>query len=148
MNSPSTPLRPSGRCKVRPVSKRCRRCGEVKALEQFPIARGNRDGRRTECKRCMRAYTAARYRATRTTVPDPSPARTLRTVLSEFRQDGLSFEVAWPAAVDRALSVAGDPTWAGAFRWSMPAWEHAYKRRPPTRGERLRVAPDDLTPAA
>jgi hypothetical protein len=130
------------------VSKRCRRCGEVKALEQYPIARGNRDGRRTECKACMRAYTSARYRATRATVPDPKPARTLRMTLHQLRQDGLDFELAWPAAVDRALSVAGDPTWAGAFRWSRESWRRAYERRPFERGERLRVGPDDFTPAA
>jgi hypothetical protein len=103
------------------VSKRCRRCGQVKPLEEFPIARGNRDGRRTECNHCMREYTSKRYRATRATVPDPSPARALRTVLRDLRRDGLDFDLAWPAAVNRALSVTGDPSWRSTFSWSREA---------------------------
>ena len=133
---------------VEQPSKQCRICGTVKPLTEFPIGRANRDGRVSRCKACQRAYSRERYAATKgRLVPDPRPARTLRVTLHQLRQDGLAFSIAWPTAVDRALTVAGDPTWAGAFRWSRSAWQHAYEGRPPERGERLRVVPDDLSAA-
>lgn len=105
------------------------------------------DGRRSECKSCFAARARQLHRATRITVPDPGPARALRVTLHRLRDDGVSFELAWPQAVNRALTVAGDPSWAGAFRWSMEAWRGAYEGRPPVRGERMRIVPDDLTAA-
>lgn len=44
-----------GLCRVcdPPVpSKRCRDCGEVKPIEEFPVGRHCKDGRRGECKTC------------------------------------------------------------------------------------------------
>lgn len=41
--------------------KTCRRCGEAKPLEAFPIARRNRDGRYTYCRSCAVSYQQAHY---------------------------------------------------------------------------------------
>lgn len=45
------------------MEKRCRLYGEVKALEDFPVRKTARDGRRTECKRCLVERTAGRDRS-------------------------------------------------------------------------------------
>ena len=50
------------------VQKRCRRCGEAKALSAFPKAATCRDGHRRVCKSCARAQLQARL-AVRPTVP-------------------------------------------------------------------------------
>lgn len=49
--------------------KACKKCGEVKPLDDFYADKGGRDGRRPECKACAKAAMAARYRA------NPEPAR-------------------------------------------------------------------------
>jgi hypothetical protein len=41
--------------------KACRICGVVKPLEDFYVARGARDGRRTECKSCNLAARRAKH---------------------------------------------------------------------------------------
>ena len=64
--------------------KRCRKCGELKPLDDFPRHRGSKDGRRSRCKPChsadVRAWTQskpdrvqmvrARVRAWRSSNPD------------------------------------------------------------------------------
>ena len=45
--------------------KPCKKCGVVKALSEFHIARDNRDGHRNECKSCWKKICRARYLATR-----------------------------------------------------------------------------------
>ena len=42
--------------------KRCKKCGELKALAEFYRNRGARDGRRPECKACTNAMRLRRYR--------------------------------------------------------------------------------------
>ena len=49
--------------------KRCKKCGELKPLEQFYAAPGMRDGRRGDCKVCNLAAHARRHAA------NPGPAR-------------------------------------------------------------------------
>jgi hypothetical protein len=51
--------------------KRCKKCGRVKALDDFYKMAGMRDGHRNECKECNLAAKAARYRAD----PEPTKAR-------------------------------------------------------------------------
>lgn len=43
--------------------KRCSKCGELKALEQFYAAKGCKDGLRGDCKACFSARAKARYSA-------------------------------------------------------------------------------------
>jgi hypothetical protein len=43
--------------------KRCKHCGEEKALDDFYADRKAKDGRRPECKRCNLAARAAKYAA-------------------------------------------------------------------------------------
>lgn len=45
--------------------KRCKKCGEVKHLDDFYAASGNRDGRRGECKECSLAARQRWYQANR-----------------------------------------------------------------------------------
>ncbi len=45
--------------------KRCKKCGEVKPLDEFHRADGMRDGYRSECKDCSRAIRRAWYAANR-----------------------------------------------------------------------------------
>ncbi len=45
--------------------KRCKKCGELKPLEEFYRATGMRDGRRSECKACHQAKQKAWYDANR-----------------------------------------------------------------------------------
>src|SRR5688500_13180958 len=40
--------------------RQCKKCGEIKPLEEFYRAPGNRDGRRNDCKECNIAAQAAR----------------------------------------------------------------------------------------
>ena len=42
--------------------KRCKKCGELKALAEFYRNRGAREGRRPECKACTNAMRLRRYR--------------------------------------------------------------------------------------
>lgn len=60
------------------MDKRCKRCGEVKPLDEFYRHDGCRDGVRPECKRCNLAEKAERHRR------NPHPARD-RT--SRWRED-------------------------------------------------------------
>lgn len=45
--------------------KACTKCGKAKALGDFPVAKGTKDGRRGECRTCRNAaarqYERARY---------------------------------------------------------------------------------------
>ena len=50
-------------------TKRCKVCGEVKALDDFYLHDGCRDGRRPECKACNLAAKARRH------AENPAPAR-------------------------------------------------------------------------
>lgn len=43
--------------------QRCRTCGEMKPLDEFHRDRTKKTGHRVECKSCVKAYGAARYRA-------------------------------------------------------------------------------------
>ena len=43
--------------------KRCRKCGELKPLEEFYKARGMADGRRSDCRTCNLAAKKQRYDA-------------------------------------------------------------------------------------
>lgn len=45
------------------MTKRCIRCGEVKALDEFNRLAAASDGLNAWCKVCMRAYNNARYHA-------------------------------------------------------------------------------------
>jgi hypothetical protein len=45
--------------------KRCKKCGEVKPLNEFHEAAGMRDGHRSECKECSRKIRRAWYAANR-----------------------------------------------------------------------------------
>src|SRR5947208_1437893 len=49
--------------------KRCSKCGETKPLSEFYVDKNGRDGYRGDCKACMRAGAAERYRR------NPEPAR-------------------------------------------------------------------------
>ena len=60
-------------------AKRCRKCGEIKSLDGFPISRRNRDGRNTQCKECMAAYSREHYRR-------KHPVRQRRSCLKPFSQ--------------------------------------------------------------
>lgn len=53
---------------ILPAMKRCKKCGELKPLDEFYRSSGMRDGRRNDCKPCNLAEKAARYRA------NPRPA--------------------------------------------------------------------------
>jgi hypothetical protein len=44
------------------TEKRCTRCGEVKAVEEYGKDKRRGDGLQSRCKECMRAYDAKRYR--------------------------------------------------------------------------------------
>lgn len=44
------------RAKANFPEKRCKKCGEVKSLDDFHKARGCRDGHRDSCKDCIRQY--------------------------------------------------------------------------------------------
>jgi len=48
--------------------KRCKKCGEVKPIDEFHRAAGMRDGHRSECKSCTRAIRRAWYQANREAV--------------------------------------------------------------------------------
>ncbi len=54
--------------------KRCKKCGELKSLDEFYRSPGMRDGRRNDCKPCNLTEKAARYRAN----PQPSIERVQR----------------------------------------------------------------------
>lgn len=41
--------------------KKCRVCGEVKPDEDYNIKRSSKDGRRTDCRECQKAYHKDRY---------------------------------------------------------------------------------------
>lgn len=41
--------------------KPCRKCGNIKPLSEFHIARENKDGHRNECKDCWKKICKARY---------------------------------------------------------------------------------------
>jgi hypothetical protein len=43
--------------------KRCRKCGELKPLEEFYKARGMADGRRSDCRTCNLVAKKQRYEA-------------------------------------------------------------------------------------
>ncbi len=45
--------------------KRCKKCGEIKPLDEFYRATGMRDGHRSECKDCHRAKQQRWYAANR-----------------------------------------------------------------------------------
>lgn len=45
--------------------KPCKKCGVVKPLSEYHVARDNRDGHRNECKACWKAICRARYLANR-----------------------------------------------------------------------------------
>jgi len=45
--------------------KRCKKCGEVKPLDDFYRATGNRDGRRGECTQCSLALRKRWYQNNR-----------------------------------------------------------------------------------
>jgi hypothetical protein len=47
------------------MDKRCKQCGEVKALDDFYAEAGCRDGRRPECKACTAAKRKRWYEANR-----------------------------------------------------------------------------------
>jgi hypothetical protein len=50
------------------MTKRCKKCGATKALEDFYKAAGTRDGLRGECKECNAAAKAAWYQRNRAAV--------------------------------------------------------------------------------
>jgi hypothetical protein len=54
--------------------KQCKKCGQVKPLDDFYRSPGMRDGHRNDCKACNLADKAARYRAN----PAPAIARVKR----------------------------------------------------------------------
>ena len=76
--------------------KRCRDCGAVKPLEEFPLQKGGKQGRHPLCKPCRAAQERARYDRDRERLlegmrVDPErPARTRRQALR--RKYGLTFE--------------------------------------------------------
>lgn len=45
--------------------KRCKKCGEIKSIDDFYRATGMRDGHRSECKACHKIKQQAWYRANR-----------------------------------------------------------------------------------
>lgn len=45
------------------MAKQCRMCGEVKPLDDYAIRRDARDGRRSECKKCLVKRTSGRDRS-------------------------------------------------------------------------------------
>ena len=52
--------------------KKCRKCGEVKVITEFPLDRGTPDKHTNQCRECDRAYHRERYRAVgRSTKRDP-----------------------------------------------------------------------------
>lgn len=45
------------------MTKICKRCGEIKPLEQFTKSQSNKDGHVTECKPCKVTYVREHYRS-------------------------------------------------------------------------------------
>ena len=76
------------------MDKRCKRCGEVKSLDDFYRHDGCRDGVRPECKACNLADKARRHAAN----PEPARERTrrwqeekpqrYRDKAAKYREDG------------------------------------------------------------
>ena len=57
----------------------------------------------------------------------------LRVQLESARRQGVSFEAAWPVAVNRTRAGTD---WLVAFAASRGAWQRAYDRLPPTDSDR------------
>jgi len=76
--------------------KRCRDCGEEKALDEFPLQKGGRFGRHPLCKPCRAAQERARYARDRERLLEQmrtDPARRVRTRRQTLhRKYGLSLE--------------------------------------------------------
>ena len=43
------------------MEKACIKCGEVKPLEDFGVAKSAKSGRRSDCKKCKNAYLKKYY---------------------------------------------------------------------------------------
>lgn len=64
-------------------------------------------------------------------VSNPQPARLLLTLLANSRRIGLTFEDAWPRAVQTATAgcrLDERQAWRAAFVQTEAAWEAAYLR--------------------
>lgn len=72
--------------------KRCKKCGEVKPLDDFYRAKGMKDGRRSDCKPCNLAEKAERYRQN----PEPYIERT-KTWQRENREKYNAKQRKWKA---------------------------------------------------
>ena len=47
------------------MNKQCTKCGEVRPLEEYPAQKASKDGRRSQCIKCVKAYQAAYREANR-----------------------------------------------------------------------------------
>jgi hypothetical protein len=131
--------------------KRCDACGEIRPTEEFrrPAPATGTWRRmvatcavctdRRSCRSDVRAHRATgrgqsdalldRYSPT----SDNQPAVALRLALADARQAGISFELAWPAALADAREASPPKElehWERAFWETRDAWAAAYDREP------------------
>lgn len=121
------------------ATKVCTSCGLELPLEEFNRNRTGSQGRDARCRQCK----SIRSRPTPEPpdVPDGRPARVLHLELRQSRERGEPFELAWPKARVKVLSI--DSTWSRALAWSRQEWRACYERRGRPAAQPAALEPDE-----
>lgn len=99
-----------------PLMKVCRSCDGRLPLEDFPKAKGCKDGRRNQCKTCRNAYEADYVR--RRLAADP-----------DFRARRQAYRKAYGQRLARTLRLARNAAKLARYKRHRARWDRNYRLR-------------------